>query len=315
MSSDPDLRARIPADVDAPDKIMFSLTARQVAILAAATAVFWLAWHSLATVVPLPVFGLAMIPYAGITVAVALGRRDGLSLDRWLLAAIMHRRAPHRLTPAGATPPPVWAPTPTGRPPLPIPAPLNLPADAISADGTITTSTNTGTGTAVALVATSTVNIDLRTTDEQAALIGGYARWLNSLTGPVQVVISTRRADLTGHAIRIIDTAQTLTHPALADAALDYADFLLDIAEQRDPLQRTITIALTATGPAAAAEAHRAADQCAASLSTLGGSTVVLDGPTTTAVLTTATDPYQYTDASWARTTPDTPVHAEGGRR
>ena len=311
MTTDTDLRARIPADVDAPDKIMFNLTARQVAILAAAAAVFWLAWQSLAKVIPLPVFGLAVIPFAGVTVAVALGRRDGLSLDRWLLAAIVHRRAPHRLSPVGATQPPAWAPTPTG-PPTSVPAPLNLPAGAIGEDGSITTDT----GTAVALVATSTVNVDLRTADEQAALVAGYARWLNSLTGPVQVVISTRRADLTGHALRIIDTAQTLTNPALADAALDYADFLLDIAEQRDPLQRTITIATTATGgPAPAMEARRAADQCAASLSALGVSTVVLDGPTTTAVLASATDPYQYSDAGWPRTTPDTPVHATGGHR
>jgi hypothetical protein len=305
MSTDPDLRARIPADVDAPDKIVFDLTARQVAILAAAAAVFWLAWHWLARVVPLPVFGLAMIPFAGITVALALGRRDGLSLDRWLLAAILHRRAPHRLAPAGATPPPAWAPTPTGPPP-PMPAPLNLPADAIGEDGTITTPTG-----AVALVATATVNIDLRTADEQAALVAGYARWLNSLTGPVQVVISTRRADLTGHALRIIDTAQTLDNPALADAALDYADFLLDIAEQRDPLQRTITIALSATGPAAAVQARRAAEQCAASLSGLGVSIQVLDGATTTAVLAAATDPYQYSDASWPRAAPHTPVRPQ----
>ncbi len=105
--------ARVPANVDAPDKIMFNLTGRQVAILAAAAAIFWLAWQSLARIVPLPIFGLAVIPFAGVTVALALGRRDGLSLDRWLLAAIMHRRAR-----TGSPRPPPVSHRP-GRPPRP----------------------------------------------------------------------------------------------------------------------------------------------------------------------------------------------------
>jgi hypothetical protein len=304
------LRARIPADVDTPDKIMLNLTARQVAILAAAAALFWLAWHALGGLVPLPVFGLALIPFSGATAALALGRRDGLSLDRWLWAAIVHRRTPHRLVPGGAAPPPGWAPNPAGA--LPVPAPLNLPAAAIGQHGTITTTD----GGAVAMVATTTVNAHLRSSAEQAALVAGYARWLNSLTGPAQVVISTRRADLTGHATRIIDTAQAHPNEALTDAALDYAEFLLDIAEQRDPLQRTITIALSATGgPDPRVEARRAAEQCASALSALDVVAQVLDGPTTTAVLASATDPYQYVDASWPRTAPDTPVQTSDGAR
>lgn len=307
MTTDTDLRARIPADVDAPDKIMFNLTARQVAILAAA-AVFWLAWQSLARI-PLPVFGLAVIPFAGVTVAVALGRRDGLSLDRWLLAAVVHRRAPHRLSPAGATQPPAWAPRPTG-PPTSVPAPLNLPAGAIGEDGAITTDT----GTAVALVATSTVNVDLRTADEQAALVAGYARWLNSLTGPVQVAVSAQRVDLSSHAYRISDTAATLTDPNLADAALDYAEFLLDLAARRDPLWRTVTIVCTApAGKGADAEAMRRAEHTASALAALGVETRVLDGAAAAAVIAAAVDPYQYTDASWPRALPTTPVTTDGG--
>jgi hypothetical protein len=309
FEDEPPLRARIPADVDQPDKIMFSLTARQVAILAAAAALFWLAWHSLGRLVPLPVFGLALIPFAGTTIALALGRRDGLSLDRWLWAATVHKRSPRRLVPGGATAAPSWGPAPASGP---LPGPLNLPATAIAPDGTIATPE----GGAVALVATTTVNAHLRSSSEQAALVAGYARWLNSLTGPAQVVISTRRADLTGHATRIIDAAQGLPNPALADAALDYAEFLLDIAEDRDPLARTITIALSATGgPDPRVEARRAADQCANALSTLGVDTEVLDGPATTAVLASATDPYQYTDASWPRTTPGTAVPGPDGAR
>src|SRR6266542_1451886 len=162
-----------------------------------------------------------LIPVAGVSVALALGRRDGLPLDAWLLAAIMYRRGPRRAAPApeGATAAPPWAPAVVAEPP---PAVLRLPADAIGDDGVIALDD----GTAAVLVAATTVNVGLRTGAEQAALVGSYGRWLNSLTGPVQVVVSAQRVDLTSHALRVADSAQSLPHPALA--ALDAQTRVLD---------------------------------------------------------------------------------------
>jgi hypothetical protein len=182
---------------------------------------------------------------------------------------------------------------------------LRLPAQAISDDGVI----DLGDGGATVLVAATTVNVGLRTGAEQAALVGSYARWLNSLTGPVQVVVSARRVDLTSHAVRVADAAEALPHPALADAALDYSDFLLDVAARRDPLWRTVTIACTGDR-GAGTEAMRRAEHTAATLSGLGAQARVLDGATATAVLTAAVDPYQFTDASWPRTPAQDPVTA-----
>jgi hypothetical protein len=306
MDADIAVGARVPADVEAPDRIVWGLTARQVAILAAAAATGYLIFRAVGTLVPLPVAAALLIPLAGVSVALALGRRDGLPLDGWLWAAIRYRRAPRRAAPMpeGATAAPGWAPAvPADAPP----AVLRLPADAIGDNGVIAL----GNGGAAVLVAATTVNVGLRTGAEQAALVGSYGRWLNSLTGPVQVVVSAQRVDLTSHALRVADAAQSLPHPALADAALDYSDFLLDVAQHRDPLWRTVTIACTATGErGAAAEAMRRAEHTATALSTLGAQTRVLDGATATAVLTAAVDPYQYGDASWPRTPPHAAVTA-----
>jgi hypothetical protein len=310
MDADIDVRARVPADVEAPDRIVWGLTARQVAILAAAAAIAYLIVKSVGALLPLPVVAIMLIPLAGVSVALALGRRDGLPLDAWLWAAILHRRTPRRAAPAsdGVATVPSWAPAmATAVAAEAPPAVLRLPADAIGDDGVIAL----GNGGAAVLVAATTVNVGLRTGGEQAALVGSYGRWLNSLTGPVQVVVSAQRVDLTSHALRVADAAQSLPHPALADAALGYSDFLLDVAQRRDPLWRTVTIACTATGErGAAAEAMRRAEHTAAALSTLGAQTRVLDGATATAVLTAAVDPYQYGDASWPRATPHNPVTA-----
>ena len=303
MDNIDEVHARVPADIEAPDRIVWGLTARQVAIIAAAAAAGYLILKTVGRLLPLPAVVVLLIPLAGMAVALALGRRDGLPLDAWLWAAVRHRRTPRRAVPApdGVARPPGWAPAVAGDGPPP--AVLRLPAESISDDGVI----DLGEDGATVLVAATTVNVGLRTGAEQAALVGSYARWLNSLTGPVQVVISAQRVDLTSHATRVAEVAKALPHPALAEAALDYSDFLLDVAARRDPLWRTVTIAHTWRGErGAGTEAMRRAEHTATTLSILGAQTRVLDGPTAAAVLTTAVDPYQYADASWPRT----PAHA-----
>jgi hypothetical protein len=291
------VRVRIPADVEAPDKILYGLTARQVAILAAAAVLAYTVYRVLGPHLPWPVLLACLTPVAAVAALLALGRRDGLSMDAWVLAGIRHTRAPTRLTPTGPPPPaPGWAPQPvltgrgepTGGRGVGV---LRLPVDAITDAGVV----DTGDGRTVALVAATTVNLTLRTPEEQAALLQGYGRWLNSLTAPVQIVVSAARVDLTAHADRITDTLTThptpadptpadpapvdpapvdpapvdpapagpaltdpaLINPALAAAARGYADFLTQLAATRDPLWRTVTIAHTSPGGGSPGPARR----------------------------------------------------------
>lgn len=299
-------RAKISADLDQPDKIVYGLTARQVAILASAAAVAYGVWKGLGPVLPLPVLVALLVPVAGAAVVLALGRRDGLSLDVWLLSAVRQARAPQRYTAVPTESVPAWAPGEG----MAVPG-LRLPARSISASGVIDTGDR-----AVALVATTTVNMGLRSGVEQGALIAAYGRWLNGLSGPVQVVVSAQRVDLSGHAQRIADVAAAIAEPALADAAYDYAEFLDGLAAHRDPLWRTATVAVTASGGKGAGdEVMRRADQAASALAALGARTSVLDGAAATAVLTCATDPYTPADVTWRRTRPDAPVSTRGDLR
>ncbi|MET7403528.1 PrgI family protein [Dactylosporangium sp. NPDC005572] len=301
-SDDADPHARIPADVDTPDKIAYGLTARQLAILAMAGVIGYGIFRAVGGLVPLPVLVAVLMPLAGAAIVLALGRRDGLPMDAWLLAAARHIRSPKRLAPATAGQPttsPAWAPA-TETPPPTVPV-LRLPANAISDNGVVDAGPH-----AVALVACTTVNIGLRTGNERAALIGSYGRWLNSLSGPVQIVISAQRVDLSSHAQRIAEGAETIANPALADAARDYADFLDDLAARRDPLWRTVIVAVTATGDQGRdTEVLRRAEHAASALSALGAQTAVLDGGRAAAVLTCATDPYTPADVTWARALTD----------
>ncbi|SCG77638.1 PrgI family protein [Micromonospora inositola] len=281
-------RARMPADVDAPDKVLYGLTFRQLAILAIAALAFYGAWRALHDLLPAPVLLGAAVVTGGLVFGIAVGRRDGLSLDVWLLAAVRHSRAPRALSTTDTTSKtPDWVQAPKST--VMVPAPLKLPADAIADSGEIRLG-----GARAAMVAATNVNLALRTPAEQAALVDTFGRWLNSLSTPTQIVVSAQPVDLRSHARKLTQAADDLPHPALADAAADHARFLDDLAQRRDPLRRQVLI-VTRTGAGERGEhaARRRADDTVRALSGLGVATRALDGAAVTAAIAAAADPYR----------------------
>jgi hypothetical protein len=245
-SDEAPLRARVPADVERADRIAFGLTARQLVILTVTGLLLYAAWTAVARVVPPVVFLACALPVAGTAFFVAVGRRDGISLDTWLFNALRHRRAPHQLVatdePVAAAP--AWVSTTRGPGDrLPLPAPLRLPAKGITADGLVDLGPDGTTG----LVAASTVAFGLRTPAEQNGLVAGFARWLHSLDGPAQILVRAQRVDLTHLAERLIAQAPSLPDPALEDAARAHAAFLDEVATGRELLHRQVTVAVRST--------------------------------------------------------------------
>ena len=95
-----------------------------------------------------------------------------------------------------------------------------------------------GSAGAATVAAVSTVNFALRSPAEQDALAAAYGRWLNSLTGPVQILVRAGRADLSAAVAALREAAPALPHPALEQAALEHAGFLEGLAAERDVLTR-----------------------------------------------------------------------------
>lgn len=284
-------RARMPADVDAPDKVAYGLTFRQLAILAVAAVGSYFAWQALHRLVPIPVLVGAAVILGGLVFGIAVGRRDGLPLDVWLLHGIRFGRAPRALSSgsAGRTrPAPEWVEVPKAAR-VALPAPLVLPASAIGDDGEITLPS-----ARAAIVAATTTNLALRTPGEQAALVEAFGRWLNSLNAPTQIVVSAQPVDLHRHAAALAATARALPDPALEGACADHAAFLADLADRRDPLRRQVLIVTrTPTGERVEHAARRRAEDTTRALSGLGVTARVLDGAAVTAALAAAADPYR----------------------
>ena len=226
---------RIPADVDMPDRVIGPLTGRQAAILAATGLLLYSVWDETRPFLPPAAFLAVAVPIAVAAIAVALGSRDGVTMDRMVIAAIRHRASPRTRV---ARPPDAHpasrrfggrsVPTRHGPGSSRRRAPLRLPATSVAQD-------NAGVGVGVmdlgadgvAVVAVaSTVTFALRTPAEQQSLVTTFARYLHSLSAPVQILIRAERLDLGGPIAQLRAAAAHSLHPALAAAALDHAAFL-----------------------------------------------------------------------------------------
>ncbi|GAB2790465.1 PrgI family protein [Amycolatopsis magusensis] len=263
---------RVPADVDRPDRILGPLTARQVAILGVAALLLYGLYSATRTFVPLPVFLLVAAPL-GVTVTVlALGKRDGLSLDRLALAALRQHLSPrHRVAaPEGVRAAPAWltAQRPgtrtrgwrrragAGGAEAVSPAPLELPASGVTGTGTHAGVIDLGSDGLAVIAVCSTVNFSLRTPAEQEALVAAFARYLHSLTAPVQILVRAERLDLAPQIAELRARAGGLPHPALEATARDHADYLADLTAHTELLRRQVLLVLREplrSGPAPAA--------------------------------------------------------------
>lgn len=243
---------RIPADVEMPDKVLGPFTLRQVVILAAAGLLLYGAWQATRTLVPTALFLAVAAPVAAAVAGVVLGRRDGISLDVLLLAAIRQGFTPRRrvATPASVQAAPDWlaaeahsTDTASGR----VRGggdqkvgPLRLPAEQITDSGVV----DLGYEGLAVIAVCSTVNFTLRTPQEQSALIAAFGSWLHSLTAPAQLLVRTERLDLSEQIAELRDAAGGLPHPALEHAAAAHADFLTDLDRRSDLLRRQVLLVL-----------------------------------------------------------------------
>jgi len=283
---------RIPSDIEKEDKLLGPLTARQIVIFAVATAVLW-GGHLATRAWLAPLVYVALVaPTALLLIVVVLGRRDGVSLDTWLRAGLRHLRGPKRLAPPHDPRAPRedalpdWVQPDWVKQAAPQPAPLRMPVRDVADNGLV----DLGDDGHAVIAACSTVNLALRTNAEQQALLGGFGRFLNALTGPTQIVVRAQPMDLEPYLYRMRERAPGLPHPALEESALAHAAFVEDLAADRDLLVRQVLLVLKESG-----RPNGRADQrlmeAARALGTAGVGVTGLSGPRAREVIASAADP------------------------
>lgn len=265
------MNVKLPSDIDLADRILWGLTARQLAILGTTGLSGWSIYLPLATLpyIALPIVGLVVA--AG--VAVAFARPDGLMAERWLLHGVRHLITPRQrvMAPEGLPDVPEWANR--GAPV----AALEMPLSDISQDGVI----SLGKDMYSLVCRASALNLALRSESERLSLIEGLGRFLNSIDSSMSFVVRSERSDIRDHLEEIERSAGGLPHPALEHAARSHAAYLRSLADRRDVLRREVFLVFTTSAQdnhGASARLAARAEEAAGLLRGLGIRLMPLEG-------------------------------------
>ncbi|PIR43496.1 hypothetical protein COV24_02515 [candidate division WWE3 bacterium CG10_big_fil_rev_8_21_14_0_10_32_10] len=100
-------------------------------------------------------------------------------------------------------------------------------------------------GSASAVIETSAINFDLLSQREQDAAIFAYSGLLNSLNFPIQVLIKSRRMDVSEY-IRKIEQAQKNTKNELLNMAVNnYKNYVENLVQNFEILDKTFYVAIS----------------------------------------------------------------------
>lgn len=215
------MSVRIPSNIDQEDRILAGLTARQLVIVAVPAVALWASYFVTRNVVPLYVFGPIAIVLSGVVGTVAVVKRDGISMDRFALAAIRYHRSPRQMV----SETPEWD---AGLAAIP------LPIVGINADGVI----DLGSKGAALICRADAIDISLLSEVEQEATVAAFGRFANSLQSTVQFVLHTESADLSKMIEELRSAAKSLASVQLERAAMEHGVFLSQLSTRHDILQR-----------------------------------------------------------------------------
>lgn len=100
-------------------------------------------------------------------------------------------------------------------------------------------------GAVSAVLQTTAVNFDLLSEIEQDAMISAFAMLLNSITFPIQIVIRSKRLDITKYLEKIHKVERKITDPLFREQAESYREFVQDVIEKNDVLDKKFYVVVS----------------------------------------------------------------------
>lgn len=104
------------------------------------------------------------------------------------------------------------------------------------------------TGAVCAVLQTTAVNFDLLSEIEQDAMISAFSMLLNSLSHPIQIVIRSKRLDITKYIEKVNKVERKLEDPLLRKQAQSYRKFLQEVIEKNDVLDKKFYLVMREGG-------------------------------------------------------------------
>lgn len=99
-------------------------------------------------------------------------------------------------------------------------------------------------GSLRAVIEVSAINFELRSDDEQMAILQNFQRFLNSIDFPLQIVIASRQLNIDDYLKLIEQSSNTLTNELLKIQAAEYGKFIKDLSELSNIMSKKFYIVI-----------------------------------------------------------------------
>jgi len=105
-----------------------------------------------------------------------------------------------------------------------------------------------------AILMASSVNLSLKSSDEQHATIAQFQTFLNSLEFSTQIVVQSRRLDIRPYLLTLENRMKEQLEPLLKVQTREYIEFILSFTEQVNIMTKNFFIVVPYSTPALSAE-------------------------------------------------------------
>lgn len=99
-------------------------------------------------------------------------------------------------------------------------------------------------GSMRALVLASSVNLSLKSAEEQQAIIGGFQTFLNSLDFSLEIVIQSRRLDIKPYLIMLEERMKEQVEPLLKVQTKEYIEFIRQFTDEVAIMKKSFVLVI-----------------------------------------------------------------------
>ena len=99
-------------------------------------------------------------------------------------------------------------------------------------------------GTLCAVLLAPSINFALKSEDEQKAVIQNYVRFLNTLSGPLQIVIQSRPFNIKPYLAHLDELRKAQRNELLKSQMADYSDFIKELVQLGEIMTRRFYIVI-----------------------------------------------------------------------
>ena len=86
------------------------------------------------------------------------------------------------------------------------------------------------------------VNFNLKSEEEQDAILYGYQRFLNGLRFPIQIIVRSLKVDIEGYLLKLKNLALKQQNPLLQEETYRYIDFLTNLVDMAQIMRKEFYI-------------------------------------------------------------------------